>query len=118
IGNGTPYLRSYHRIPARKCTTRLDRSLRLPEAGDADKSTVIMHVHSSVGWFKRGNLKAAYVLCFFCGVAVMLGYTTMGGSNSRHHVYELRMYHVNTDKMEALKARFRDPTDAIFKRHE
>jgi len=76
-----------------------------------------MNVHSSVGWLKRTNMKAAYVLCFFCGVAVMLGYTTLGGSNSRHHVYELRMYHVNPDKMDALKARFRDHTDAIFKRH-
>jgi len=33
------------------------------------------------------------------------------------HVYELRMYHVHEGKMEALKARFRDHTDALFKRH-
>jgi len=33
------------------------------------------------------------------------------------HVYELRMYHVHEGKMDALKARFGDHTDAIFKRH-
>ena len=47
----------------------------------------------------------------------MLGFTALAGSNSRPHVYELRMYHVNRDKMEALKARFRDHTDGIFQRH-
>jgi hypothetical protein len=62
-------------------------------------------------------MKAPYVLCFFCGAALMLGYTTFAGSNPRQHVYELRMYHVNRDKMEALKARFGDHTDGIFKRH-
>ena len=34
-----------------------------------------------------------------------------------HHVYELRMYHVNPGKMEALIARFGDHTDALFKCH-
>jgi hypothetical protein len=62
-------------------------------------------------------MKASYVLSFLCGIAVMLGYTTLGGSNLGHHVYELRMYHVNPGKMDALKARFGDHTDAIFKRH-
>jgi hypothetical protein len=62
-------------------------------------------------------MKVSYLLCFLCGAAVMLGYTTLGGSNFRHHVYELRMYHVNPGKMDALKARFGDHTDGIFKRH-
>ena len=31
--------------------------------------------------------------------------------------YELRLYHVNQGKMDALKARFGDHTDSIFKRH-
>ena len=35
----------------------------------------------------------------------------------RSHVYELRMYQVNEGKMDALKARFGDHTDAIFRRH-
>ena len=54
---------------------------------------------------------------FICGVAVMLGLNALSGSNPQHHVYELRMYHVNEGKTEALQARFRDHTDAIFKRH-
>ena len=37
--------------------------------------------------------------------------------NSPHHVYELRLYHVKEGKMDALKARFGDHTDSIFKRH-
>jgi NIPSNAP len=32
-------------------------------------------------------------------------------------VYELRIYHVSPGKMQDLLARFRDHTDAIFKRH-
>jgi len=33
------------------------------------------------------------------------------------HVYKLRLYHVNEGKMDSLKARFGDHTDAIFRRH-
>ena len=33
------------------------------------------------------------------------------------HVFELRIYHANPGKMDALKARFRDHTDALFARH-
>jgi hypothetical protein len=62
-------------------------------------------------------MKVRYVLCFFCGIALMLAYTTLGQSKPQRHVYELRMYHVNPGKMEALKARFGDHTDAIFRRH-
>jgi hypothetical protein len=62
-------------------------------------------------------MKASYVLSFLCGVAVMLGFSTLAGSNSPHHVYELRLYHVNEGKMEALRDRFGNHTDAIFKRH-
>ena len=64
-------------------------------------------------------MKTSYLLSFLCGAAVMLGLSTVGGSNagSSHHVYELRLYHVNEGKMDALRARFRDHTDAIFKRH-
>jgi hypothetical protein len=65
-------------------------------------------------------MKVSYVLCFFCGAAVMLGFSALRGAadaESRHHVYELRLYHVHEGKMDALKARFGDHTDAIFKRH-
>ena len=49
----------------------------------------------------------------------MLGLSTLSGSNaeSPHHVYELRLYHVNEGKMNALRDRFGNYTDAIFKRH-
>src|SRR5438477_8382660 len=66
-----------------------------------------------------GDMKASYVLFFLCGAAMMLGFSTLSGSNaeSPHHVYELRLYHVNEGKMDALKARFCNHTDSIFKRH-
>jgi NIPSNAP len=57
------------------------------------------------------------ILSFLCGAAAMLGFNAIHGANPAHHVYELRMYHVNQGKTEALQARFRDHTDAIFKRH-
>jgi hypothetical protein len=63
-------------------------------------------------------MKASYVLSFLCGVALMLAYSTLRGSDFSHHVYELRMYHVHRGKMDALKARFADHTDAIFRRHD
>lgn len=47
----------------------------------------------------------------------MTAFTTLGQSKSSQHVYELRMYHVNENKMEALVARFRDHTDALFRKH-
>ena len=58
-------------------------------------------------------------LSFLCGVGLVLGFSTLRGSTSQpaHHVYELRMYHVNPNKMDVLKARFGDHTDAIFRRH-
>jgi hypothetical protein len=57
------------------------------------------------------------ILPFLCGGAVMACYNALSGSNPSHHVYELRMYHVNEGKMDALVKRFGDHTDAIFKRH-
>ena len=56
-------------------------------------------------------------VCFLCVVAMILGFNALHGANPSHHVYELRMYHVHEGKMDALKARFGDHTDAIFKRH-
>src|SRR5260370_16466757 len=65
------------------------------------------------------NRKPSYVLSFLLGVALMLAFSKLGASNPQppHHVYELRLYHVNEGKMGALKTRFRDHTDAIFRRH-
>ena len=64
-------------------------------------------------------LKPSYLIFFLCGAAVMLAFSKLGASNSQppHHVYELRLYHVHEGKMDALKARFGDHTDAIFRRH-
>lgn len=62
-------------------------------------------------------LKPSYVLCLFSGALVMLGFSTLRGSSAQpsNHVYELRLYHVNEGKMDALIARFGDHTDAIFR---
>jgi hypothetical protein len=57
-------------------------------------------------------------LSFLCGAAMAFVFTAFGGSNSPHHVYELRMYHVHPGKMDALRSRFGDHTDAIFKRYD
>jgi hypothetical protein len=57
-------------------------------------------------------------LSFLCGAAVAFGFTAVGGSNSSHHVYELRIYHVQPGKIDALRSRFGDHTDAILKRHD
>lgn len=56
-------------------------------------------------------------LSFVCGAVVILGFNALHGGNPSHHVYELRLYHVHPGETEALQARFRDHTDAIFKRH-
>jgi hypothetical protein len=50
---------------------------------------------------------------------LMLAFSKLAASNAQapHHVYELRLYHAKEGKMEALKARFGDHTDAIFRRH-
>jgi hypothetical protein len=62
-------------------------------------------------------MKTFHVVSFLCGAAVMLGFSTLHGSDPSHHIYELRLYHVHPGKMDALKARFGDQTDAIFRRH-
>jgi|SRR5215472_12387888 len=66
---------------------------------------------------KLTSIKTASFLSFLGGAAVTVGLSNISGSNSSQHVYELRVYHVNEGKMEALIARFGDQTDAIFKRH-
>ena len=55
---------------------------------------------------KLGGIKAWLLLSFIGGVAVTLGFSNIGGSKNSQHVYELRMYHVNEGKMDALIARF------------
>jgi hypothetical protein len=64
-------------------------------------------------------MKISSVISFFVGIAVTFGFSTLRGSNSKssHHVYELRLYHVNEGKIAELIGRFGNHTDAIFKRH-
>ncbi|HVI78767.1 MAG TPA: NIPSNAP family protein, partial [Candidatus Acidoferrum sp.] len=73
---------------------------------------------SAEQWLKA--LKPSYVLSFLLGVTlIMLAFSKLGASNAQSppHVYELRLYHAKEGKMNALKARFGDHTDSIFKRH-
>jgi hypothetical protein len=64
-------------------------------------------------------MKASFVLPFLCGGAVMLGLSALRGTDATppRHVYELRLYHVKEGKIDALKARFGDHTDSLFKKH-
>jgi NIPSNAP len=64
-------------------------------------------------------MKPSNVFFFLLGVTLMLGFSDLGSSNAQppDHVYELRLYHAHQGKLDALKARFRDHTDAIFRRH-
>src|SRR3954449_13058039 len=64
-------------------------------------------------------LKPSYVVFFLCGAAVMLAVSQLRAANPQPpvHVYELRLYHAKEGKIDALKARFGDHTDALFKRH-
>jgi len=64
-------------------------------------------------------LKPSYVLSFLLGGTFMLAFSKLGASNAQppSHVYELRLYHPHEGKLDALKARFGDHTDAIFRRH-
>jgi hypothetical protein len=66
-----------------------------------------------------GGMKASHLLAFLSGIAVMLGFGTLNRTSAAppHHVYELRLYHVNEGKMDALRNRFGTYTDSIFQRH-
>lgn len=60
------------------------------------------------------------ILSFLCGAAVVLAVTMIAGpshAQAPNHVYELRIYHANPGKLDAVNARFRDHTDEIFRKH-
>jgi NIPSNAP protein len=48
---------------------------------------------------------------------LLLAFLLTGIAYADGHVYELRIYTANEGKLEALKARFRDHTTAVFKKH-
>src|SRR5579872_3852172 len=48
---------------------------------------------------------------------LLLAFLSAAFAAAQNHVYELRTYTCNPGKLEALKARFRDHTIEIFKRH-
>src|SRR6266550_2257998 len=61
-----------------------------------------------------GDMKKFHVVSFLYGAAVMLGFSTLRGSDPSHHVYELRLYHVSEGKMDALKARFGGFSEPVY----
>ncbi len=65
------------------------------------------------------NPRPSYVLSFLLGVTLMLAFSKLGATNEQppSHVYELRLYHAKEGKVDALKARFRDHTDVLFRQH-
>jgi hypothetical protein len=65
-------------------------------------------------------MNKSHILSFMCGGLVVLGLTMVNKSNAQSsgHVYELRTYQAPAGKLDALEARFRDHTEAIFKRHD
>ncbi len=66
------------------------------------------------------RLNLSHVLSFVGGgllVFCMTTLTSQSHAQSPNHVYELRMYHTNPGKLDAVVARFRDHTVDIFKRH-
>jgi hypothetical protein len=61
-------------------------------------------------------MSKSHVLSFVLGGLLVFGITTIN-AQAPHHVYELRTYTAPAGKLDDLLARFRDHTEAIFKRH-
>jgi hypothetical protein len=76
-------------------------------------------MQTSLKYRAMSGVKPSYILSFLSGVTLMLAFSKLGASNaqSSSHVYELRLYHAKEGKVDALKARFRDRTDVLFRQH-
>ncbi|HXE64951.1 MAG TPA: NIPSNAP family protein [Bryobacteraceae bacterium] len=64
-------------------------------------------------------MKISHLISFIGGAVLMLLIAGVNRSEAQapNHVYELRMYHANPGKLDALHKRFRDHTITIFNRH-
>jgi hypothetical protein len=64
-------------------------------------------------------MKLSHLISFVGGAALMLliAGVTRSEAQAPNHVYELRMYHANPGKLDALHKRFRDHTITIFNKH-
>jgi hypothetical protein len=64
-------------------------------------------------------MKISHLISFLGGAVLMLliAGVTRSEAQAPNHVYELRMYHANPGKLDALNTRFRDHTIAIFNKH-
>ena len=60
----------------------------------------------------------SHIVSFLLGGLVVFGVTMVSNAQSSTHVYELRTYTAPAGKLDALEARFRDHTEAIFKKHD
>src|SRR6266536_1233461 len=65
------------------------------------------------------RMKTSHLLSFLCGSLLALGLATVSQTKASgpNHVFELRVYHAAPGKLDALKTRFGDHTDTIFKKH-
>ena len=64
-------------------------------------------------------MKISHLISFVGGAALVLLFAGINRSEAQapNHVYELRVYHANPGKLDALNTRFRDHTIAIFNKH-
>jgi len=64
-------------------------------------------------------MKISHLISFVGGAVLMLLIAGVNRSEAQapNHVYELRMYHANPGKLDALNQRFRDNTIRIFNKH-
>jgi hypothetical protein len=59
----------------------------------------------------------SHIVSFLLGGLVVFGVTMVSNAQSSAHAYELRTYTAPAGKLDALEARFRDHTEAIFRKH-
>lgn len=66
------------------------------------------------------RMKISHIVSFLCGALMMLGIATVQQSQAQspNHVFELRVYHANPGKLDALNKRFREHTISIFNKHD